>query len=100
MLVLPAVILTFFILRIAAVTLITDSIFYYAYSGSPLLNYTDHEKLIVEEIKHFSKSEWFKSNKGSFGKFSSVPFAETLTKRGFAFSFNILDDEDLINPQA
>lgn len=80
--------------------MVTDSVFYYAYSGTPLLNYTDHEKFIVEEIKHFSKTEWFASNKGNFGKKFSALFAETLTKRGVAFSFNILDFEDLISPQA
>lgn len=63
------------------------------------MNFTDHEKFIVEEIKSaFSTAFWFKKQNGSFGV-SSVPFAEMLTKRGMAFTFNILDFDKLINMQ-
>lgn len=43
-------------------------------------NYTDHEKNIVEDMKALYKVDWFKNQTGSFGDFSSGPFAETLTK--------------------
>lgn len=80
--------------------MITDSHFYYAYTARSLLNYTNHEKYIVEEVKKFSKTESFRNNSGSFGKLKSVPFAETLTKRSVAFTFNILDFDELLNTQA
>lgn len=63
------------------------------------INLTDHEKYLVEEMKSFSKVEWFKKSKGSFGKLFSVPFAETFTEKGVAFTFNILDFDELMNSE-
>lgn len=80
----------------AAISVLCNNALYYrpfAYS----LNYTDHDKHIVEEIKSLSKVYWFKAQTASFGKFSSAPFAEVLTVRGAAFSFNILNFSDLLN---
>lgn len=63
------------------------------------LNYTDHEKYIVEEIKSFSKLDGFRKNNGTFGKYFSAPFTETMTSRGVALSFNLLDSVELLNSQ-
>lgn len=75
----------------------TQEPFYKTYKG--FINFTDHEKYLVEEIKSFSKVEWFKKSKGSFGKRFNVPFAETLTAKGVAFTFNLLDFNELLNSQ-
>lgn len=64
-----------------------------------LLNRTEHEKFVVEEIKRFSKAEWFRRQKATFGKMTTVQFSETLTKRGSAFTFNALEFDDLMNKQ-
>lgn len=64
-----------------------------------IFNFTDHEKFIAAEVKALSKVAWFKNQTGSFGKISSVPFAEIVTKRSMAFTFNILDFEDLMNAE-
>lgn len=61
------------------------------------LNFTDHEKHIVDEIRKLSQVEWFKNNVGRFGKDYSVPFAKTLTKRGVAFTFNMINFEELLS---
>lgn len=63
------------------------------------LNHTDYEKYIVEEIKALSKVKWFRNQNGSFGKSYNAPFAETLTSKGVAFTFNLLNSDDLINTQ-
>lgn len=62
-----------------------------------VINYTDHEEFIVDEMKSFSSVEWFKKQKGSFGKYFNAPFAEMLTERGFAFTFNVLSFDKLMN---
>lgn len=77
--------------------MITNSLYFYPFMKS--LNITDHERFIVEEIKSFSKVEWFRKHKGSFGKFSNAPFAEILTIRGAAFSFNLLDFDEMLNEE-
>lgn len=81
--------------RIAAIALITRSSYHFVYLRH--FNFTGHEKYIVKEAKKLSKIDWFRSSTGSFGEFYSIPFAEMLTKRGMAFSFNILAFDDLLN---
>lgn len=71
--------------------------FLYPYKNH--LNFTGHEKFIIEEIKRFSKVDWFKNQKGSFGKHFSVPFAETITKRGVAFTFNVMNFDQLLEKE-
>lgn len=83
--------------RVAAIGLISQPFFDDPYKE--YLNFTDHEKHIVEEVKKLSKVDWFRSNEGSFANFASVPFAEILTVRGVAFTFNILDFDELLNSQ-
>lgn len=90
-------IIVFFVHRIAAVTWIIGGIYHRPYRN--FMNYTDHEKHIVYEIKELSKVKWFRTHKGSFGKLYRVPFAEMLTKRGMAFAFNILDFDVLLNSE-
>lgn len=84
---------TFF--RIAAISKITNANYYIPFRK--YLNYTDHEKYIVEEIKKFSKIEWFRKSNGTFAKYFSAPFAETLAVRGAAFTFNIMDFDELLD---
>lgn len=86
-----------FVKRIAAISKLTAT--FYDMPFARHLNYTDHEKYIVDEIRSFSKVDWFKENNGNFGKYFRAPFAETLTKRGVAFSFNLMDFEELLNSQ-
>lgn len=63
------------------------------------LNFTDHEKYIVQEVKRFSTAEWFRQQKGSFASIFAVPFTEILTNRGVAFTFNILNFDEIITNQ-
>lgn len=62
-------------------------------------NFTNYQKNFFREAKGFSRIEWMKNQKGSFGKIFSVPFAEIPTKRGMAFTFNILEFDELMNTQ-
>lgn len=82
----------------AAITFIIDIAYY---SNFPeYFNYTSgYEKFMVKAMKQFSKPEWLRNQKGSFGKYFSVPFAEILTDRGFAFTFNIMDFQKLLNSE-
>lgn len=81
----------------AALNLIMDSNYHDNFEEH--YNYTDHEKYIVEEIKGLSKADWFRKQKGSFETHFSAPFAETMTGRGLAFTFNIWDFGDLMNSE-
>lgn len=84
-----------FLLRVAAIAFLVNGPYEIPFEMH--LNYTDHEKYIAEEIKAFSKFEWFRQQKGSFGKYYSAPFAEILMVRGLGFTFNIMDSEEMLN---
>lgn len=84
----------------AAIIFLTRSApWYYHENFKQHVNYTDHEKYIVGEIRQLSKSEWFKRQTGRFGKMFSAPFAETLTNAGVGFTFNTLNDDELLNTE-
>lgn len=59
----------------------------------------EYKSHIVQEMKYFSKVGWFERQNGSFGEIYSAPFAEVLTLRGFGFSFNLMDFDDLLTPE-
>lgn len=85
--------------RMAAISMVTGRYFDTAYTTRFRLNRTDHEKYLVEEVKKFSKVDWFRNQNGSFGKYFSAPFAETLTSRAIAFAFNLLDFDEMFDTQ-
>lgn len=77
------------------VLIIRDMDFLVPYNN--VINYTDHEKYIVDEIRDLSKFEWFSKQSGIFGKFSSARFSEVLTEKGMAFTFNVMDCNEMMN---
>lgn len=87
----------FSIHRLAAVTLLTSQNFLQGYKH--VADYTDYEKYIVDEIRKFSQIGWFRNQTGNFGSIYSAPFSEILSKRSMAFTFNIMDFDQLMNKQ-
>ena len=52
---------------------------------------------IEDMIKETSEIQWFQQQFSAFnGKFRPV-FAEIQTQRGMGFSFNLIDDDELLN---
>ena len=52
---------------------------------------------IIEIAKNYTRNSWFKEQYGSWNSEFSVPFAEILTRRGYAFAFNVINSSDLYN---
>lgn len=69
----------------------------YIIPRNSMYNFTNYQKNFFKEVKGFSRIDWLKNQKGNFGKIFSVPFAETPTKRGMAFTFNILGFDQFMN---
>lgn len=62
-------------------------------------NYEFHnyEHTIVPAIHEQSQINWFKNQTAEWNTYYTPQFAEILTTRGYGFSFNILEAEDLLN---
>ncbi|CAO1405347.1 unnamed protein product [Diamesa serratosioi] len=60
-------------------------------------NYEDYEHMIVPTIHGQAQTEWFKNQTGAWNTFYAPKFAEILTTRGYGYSFNVLEAEELLN---
>lgn len=55
----------------------------------------DYLDTIIDSLKSESKADWLQNQQGQWNEMFQVPFAEVLTSRGFAFSFNLMNDSDV-----
>jgi hypothetical protein len=62
------------------------------------LDYKTAKKIenFSRKIKKYYQDEWFMNQTASWNKDYKPIFAETLTKRGYAFTFNMLPDFQLL----
>jgi hypothetical protein len=61
-------------------------------------NATEIERL-TKRIKEYYQVDWFKNQTASWNSLYQPIFTETLTKRGFAFAFNMLPDYKLFTKE-
>lgn len=67
----------------------------YAFLYPVNYNFSGYQHLIVPTLKNFSKVEWLEEQQGQWTEKYQVPLAHILTSRGFAFSFNIMNSNDI-----
>lgn len=56
---------------------------------------TNYKDKIIEVIREHSDIDWLRAQNGSWNENFKVEFAEILTTRGFGFSFNIMDFDEI-----
>jgi hypothetical protein len=54
---------------------------------------------VVVKLQDYSQFEWFSNQTASWNTFYQPKFVEFLTKRGFGFTFNMLEPSKLFNDE-
>jgi hypothetical protein len=60
-------------------------------------NYSDSSELVRALRELIPHREWLATQRPTWNTIEAVDYAEVLTKRGFAHTFNIIEDEKLLN---
>lgn len=54
---------------------------------------------LVEVLRSMARLDWFEGQSSSWNKIYGAPFSLRLTPFGYCFTFNIINDTDLMNLQ-
>jgi hypothetical protein len=54
---------------------------------------------LVNKLRNYSNFEWFANQTASWNTFYQAEFVEFLTKRGFGFTFNMLEPSKLFTDE-
>jgi hypothetical protein len=71
---------------------ICNNMFRFGYQGDKITLAS-----ILKAFKKTSQAKWFEQQSASWKEKFQVKFAEVRTSRGIGFSFNLIDDEELLN---
>jgi hypothetical protein len=61
------------------------------------MKFSTQTKDLVEVMKTLVSKEWFSAQSASWNKIYGAPFALRLTPYGHCFTFNVINDTDLLH---